>query len=80
MGCTDRESNFQTTKFRDGKWWASLGHSPTWEGPVNQLKEDYFPELAEPQFMKGNLVYSVERTSDDTALVKPIGRITLLNS
>lgn len=79
MGCNDRESNFQRTTFHDGQWWSSWGLDPSWEGPVDELIKR-FPDFHEPKFVQGDLAYSVERTGDDTARVKPLGRIMLQNS
>jgi len=75
MGCMDRESNFQREIFRDGQWWASLGYTPSWEGPIEELVKK-FPDYAEPRFLSDDIVYSAEQTSNG-ALIRPIGRVAL---
>lgn len=76
MGCRDRESNFQHIFFKDGQWWSSWGLDPSWEGPIGELAKK-FPEFHEPDFIQGNFEYSVERTGDNQAIVKPLGHITI---
>ena len=76
MGCDDRESNFQRETFHDGKWWASAGYTPSWEGPIEELVKK-FPGYAEPRFFEGDNVYATEKLNDSTAIVKPLGKIAL---
>lgn len=76
MGCTDRESNFQRETFHDGKWWASVGYTPSWEGPVEEIVKK-FPGYAEPRFLEGDNVYTAEILDNGAAVVKPIGKIAL---
>ena len=80
MGCTDRESNAQREVFRDGKWWATLGYTPSWEGPVDELTRR-FPEYSEPRFLQGDNVFSAEQMDNgDNAIVRLIGKVTLLSN
>ncbi len=40
MGCRDRESNFNTFHYKNGKWGVSWGYELTFEAPTKAILEE----------------------------------------